>query len=421
LERALLAWLKAQPQAHLAVAKAFAMAADGASTREEGVLWWSAEVLARTLGDPRLAQAGGLKPLLGRLNRELKQRAGAGFEPSPQTALGDNELTHEVLSLLAQHVSQHPAVVQALAAVGWPAQIPGALESEAAENALLVAEPEIVAQAAEQLKAALDPVQDRFDLAMRSGDAPAILGLAPDLDQLAATMRMLELDTAAASLEAAASRLHEAQAQGMALDEDGLEQVAGALMRADVETERLRLGLPEGEGIGATMLVEAMDTVAVQGLEDVLLAKELLLTMWKDGGGEARRGEVLQLLERVRGSFEMLSLRPWSGLVGGMLDYAVALPLGTIPSAREQEAVADVFASLEYGLENLRDYRQVPERVLAFGEDALARLRGGTWVISVGRAFEDMAEPPMHADAGLPRDEQATAQTVAAEEALQPP
>ncbi|MEW6691401.1 MAG: Hpt domain-containing protein, partial [Pseudomonadota bacterium] len=421
LERALLAWLKAQPQAHLAVAKAFATAAGGASTREEGVLWWSAEILARTLGDPRLAQAGGLKPLLGRLNRELKQRAEAGFEPSPQTALGDNELAHEVLSLLAQHVSQHPAFEQAVSLLDWPSQIPGALEFEAAENALLVAEPEVVAQAAEQLKAALDPVQDRFDLAMRSGDAQAILGLAPDLDQLAATMRMLELDAAARALEAEASRLRDAQAQGVTLDEGGLEQVAGALMRADVEIERLRLGLPDGEGIGAPMLVEATDIAAVQGLEDLLLAKELLLTMWKDGGGEERRGEVRQLLERVRGSFEMLSLLSWSGLVGGILDYAVALPPGTVPPEREQEAVADVFASLEYGLENLRDYRQVPERVLAFGEDALARLRGGAQVVQVGCAFEETAEPVMHADAGLLQVEQAAVQAVAAEDALQPP
>ena len=376
LERALLAWLKGQPQAHLVVARAFAQAKDAAVTREEGVLWWSAELLARTMNEPRMAQAAGLKPLLGRLNRELKQRGEEGFEPSPQAVVGNLETTHEVLSMLVQHASQHPALLQGLADLAWPAQVAGALEREAAENALLVADPEIVAQAAEQLKAALDPLQDRFDLAMRSGDVQAILGMAPDLEQLAATMRMLELEGGAAELDSEAARLRDIQSSGGVLDEPAQERVAGTLMRTDFDIERMRLGLSsaEDDGNGAPMLVEARDHVARQGLEDLLLAKELLLTMWKDSRGEERLGEVRQLLERVRGSFEMLTMPSWSVLVGGILDYAAELPHGAVPPAHEQESVADAFASLEYGLENLRDYRHAPESVLAYGEQALLRL-----------------------------------------------
>ncbi len=364
LARALMSWLQGDPQAPLGMAQACARVAGLAPLREERLLWWLAQALVQTLDDPRSPRSEQLKPLLGRLNRGLKRRAEGGFEAGPRAALEALELAHELLSQLGQDALP--------ADIGHALPPPAADVSEEEAQEAQVADPGIVAQAAKALDDALEPIQDRFDMALRMGEVQAIFDLSAELRALASVMRMLMLDAAAAELEATAQRLDEARTAGMGVDEAGLEQIAAALMFADMEIERMRLGLPEGQGIGLPILVEALSQLAAQALEDVVQAKEALLALWRGEGGEDG-GEVIRAsLSRVRGAFELLGLHPWAGLVERVLEFT--LQAGFVPEEGEQEAVADVFASLEYGLENLRDYQQLPEPILLFGEQSLARL-----------------------------------------------
>ena len=120
--------------------------------RLAGNLRWSWDRPTRELFagiDPRVWDEGGHDP-----RRVLAE--------TPTARLEELALAHEVMGLAAPHAAQLPSMGQALRALSWPSDVPGQLELEAAETSLLVAQPDILAQAA-------DHHLDGFEVAVGGG------------------------------------------------------------------------------------------------------------------------------------------------------------------------------------------------------------------------------------------------------------
>lgn len=378
LDKNLVAWLKRDPKAHLAVASVFHQALHLSPTREEALLWWSAWHLAHVMQFANVMHSIELKPLLGRINRFLKRRAEDKAQLLAAVDLLDVlEIIHKLTRLLVDHALAVPSVVQMLDDIRWPKEIPSAQQIAEAESLLLVADGEVFVQAADQVQASLTPLQDRFDLALRVNDTAAISALAPDFEQLAAILSMLELNDASGLLAQAAQRLRSAEAEHLALRGEDFEDIASALMRVDIELARLRLNLADSSDDAdsiSTTLGDATNALIEQALADLLRAKEKLLNQDEQNNVQ----DVAGLLSGVGTSFAMLGLPVWYTVVDGLRHFIAHLPSYQGAFADVQDDVADVFASLEYGLENFRDFQRAPQSVLASGQRALALLQSGT-------------------------------------------
>ncbi|OYY74374.1 MAG: hypothetical protein B7Y40_05370 [Gammaproteobacteria bacterium 28-57-27] len=390
LDKNLVAWLKRDPKAHLAVAAVFHQALHLSPTREESLLWWSAWHLAHVMQFANVMHANALKPLLGRINRFLKRRSEDKTQFLAAADLLDVlEMIHQLTRLLVEHAQTVSSVVQMLDDIHWPKESPSAERVAEAESLLLVADGEVFVQAADQVQASLAPVQDRFDLALRVNDAAAIVALAPDLEQLAAILGMLELSDASSLLAHASQRLRSAEMGNQALAAEDFEDIASALMRVDIELARLRMNLADsstGTDSVAPALGDATRALIEQALADLLRAKEKLLN--QDAQNNVH--EVAGLLNGVGMSFAMLGLPVWYTVVDGLRTFIDHLPSYQGAFADVQDHVADVFASLEYGLENFRDFQRAPQSVLASGQRALGVLQSGTaWVAPQGYAEKD--------------------------------
>jgi chemosensory pili system protein ChpA (sensor histidine kinase/response regulator) len=390
LDKNLVAWLKRDPKAHLAVASVFNQALHLAPSREEALLWWSAWHLAHVMQMVDVLHASALKPVLGRVNRFLKKRVtDEAHEFAAADVLDVLDLVHELTLLLATRASTVPSVVRMLDDVQWPRQAPSPQAVAEADNLLLVADGEIFVQAAEQVQAALLPVQDRFDLALRVDDSAAIFDLAPDLEQLSAILGVLELSDISGLLASSAQRLRSAGQSGEALSPDDYEDIASALMRVEIELARLRLNVAEGMGdadSSAPVLGDATRALIEQALADLLRSKEQLLNQSAQHNTQA----AADLLAGVGASFGMLGLPVWLSLVDGLRDFIAHLAERDVLFAEVQDRVADVFASLEYGLENFRDFQRAPQTVLASGQQALSALQA-----SVGELDFDLVPLPL--------------------------
>ena len=378
LDKNLVAWLKRDPKAHLAVASVFHQALHLSPTREESLLWWSAWHLAHVMQFANVMHSNELKPLLGRINRFLKRRAEDKAQFLAAADLLDVlEIIHKLTRLLVEHAHAVPSVVQMLEDIRWPKEAPSADQVAEAESLLLVADGEIFVQAADQVQASLTPVQDRFDLALRVNDTASIFALAPDLEQLSAILGMLELSEPSSLLAQASQRLRAAEAAGESLRAEDFEDIASALMRVDIELARLRMNLADDSTSSDSItpvLGDATRALIEQALADLLRAKEKLLNQ----DAQNNIHDVAGLLNGVGMSFAMLGLPVWHSMVDGLRNFIEQLPRYQGAFADVQDDVADVFASLEYGLENFRDFQRAPQSVLASGQHALAALQSGT-------------------------------------------
>ena len=380
-EDALAAWPEhgepADPTGLAAVATELLQNAQHDSTRR---MLWVLSASAEALRDGALSAGEPIRTAFVGISRALRQ-AYEDSQANNGQGVPSQEPTRQLLYLVAQARTSHPALDELRKAFDLDAHAPTEAELDHARGSLAGRNRDLLNTVGSVVKEELLRVKDALDLHLRTGgDATALQPQAEELTRVADTLGMLGLGVARDVVQQQRDSLDAIARGEQPASEGALLDIAGALLYVDasLDDQVASLGTSAGDAEDAAA-VEAQRTVEVlahEAIANFASAREHFVAFIETNWDHARLTEVPRLLEEVAGALGMLDLPQPAAYLEGVRRYIAVELIGRrrVPSGRQLDTLADAMASLEYYLEALRDRRPNREEILEIARSSLENL-----------------------------------------------
>ncbi|KAF1686502.1 hypothetical protein B1992_08105 [Pseudoxanthomonas broegbernensis] len=410
----------ADPAALSAAASALLENARHDSTRR---MLWVLSCAAQALQDGALAPGDGLRGAFAGIARAVRQAHAEDPAPAGAQGVASQEPTRQLLYLVAQARTAHPALDALRGAFELDTHAPTEAELDHARGSLAGRNRDLLNTVGGVVKEELLRVKDALDLHLRTGgDAAALQPQAEELTKVADTLGMLGLGVARDVVQqqrdalAAIARGEQPASEGALLD------IAGALLYVDasLDDQVARLGAPgeDAEDAAAAEARRTIEVLAHEAIANFAAAREHFVAFIETNWDHARLDEVPRLLEEVAGALGMLDLPQPASYLEGVRRYIAVelLARRRVPSGRQLDTLADAMASLEYYLEALRDRRPNREEILEIARASLENLN--YWPLPETPAQDDAPAAAEAPQAAAPLADAPAPAPVAAVEAV---
>lgn len=372
----LLAWLRGQePKQQLArlakVAQKLSQASRGEVSRE---FWWVAEAFLRDMA-ARPVDGGGVKPLVGRLERQLK-----GLIENGETALeaaAAADLKTAMLYELGRSGEPTESAAAVVKAFDLDALVPSVEAVARLRERLSGPNIQVLQSVAAAIREDLIAVKESLDGFMRAGQASAqeVEPLLETLGRVASTLGMLGRPRQQRMVEAQRDVLRQVREGRTTASEEVLFGIAEALLRVEEALDpatlaRVAAGEAEEDGDRRQLL----SAVLRESVLNLARAKEALLEYLGNPHQRDQAHEAVRQLHEIRASLGMLGLGPAMQVVGTLRDYLRenVLEAGEVPPPEVLDAIADAVINFEAYLEHVQSGRRGAAALLTAAEASLS-------------------------------------------------
>ncbi|MGM0594289.1 MAG: Hpt domain-containing protein, partial [Pseudomonadota bacterium] len=347
-------------------------------------LLWVASAFVEALRDGTIELDKQSKPLLGRLEQQIKLVA-AGDEEALDSAVVD-KLLQAMLYRIAhsEAAGKHAAAVRL--AFDLERFMPGSTPGLGGLNA------ELKQTVSADIMEELTHVKDSFDIFVRSdrNNTASLAPLADSLNNIAETLSLLQEESLRASLKEQVSVIRQLVNGETEADDDVLMGVAGAILAVEsalrdwgsnapvVEADARDEQVDDAENSPQVIAEHQRVTrqVMKEAKEDLIRVREAInnyLDKPEDKGGlDGLPG----VLHTVSGSLTMLSYKRVAEILHSTRAFIEheLIESDTIPEQQKLDALADAVMSVEYYLEAFVQSRVHPGSVLDVAESAVEQI-----------------------------------------------
>ncbi len=362
-------------------------------------LWWVAAGVIESVENGGLEASVAIKLLLGRIDREIHRLAMLGEVAF--AAASSRELIKNLLYYCA-HSSGLGARGNAVrSAYRLDTLLPSASELQHAQGSMAGRNKNLLGTVSAAIKDDLLRVKEALDIFLRSGqsDASELAGQLDVLDRVADTLGMLGLGVPRRVVTEQHGVIEEMIEQRRPVDEDGLLDVAGALLYVEAslddhieqlgagsdneEAEAEQLNLPKAE---ARQVVDALMREAAINIQQ---AKHDVIAFIESPWDHERVVQIPRLLEEIAGALRMLGLDDAAQLMTAIVRFVEIelIAQRRVPTAEQMDKLADALTAIEYYLEATREQRRNREKILDVARESMQAL--GYWPLPPAR--ESMA------------------------------
>lgn len=414
-------------------------------------LWWIAGGVLEGLERHELeAQRSDLRPLIGRVDRAIKQLIDGG---EMALAKGDAEdLTRQMLYYVAQAQGDSERLRALRRTYSLDDAVPDEAEVEHARGAMTGHNRALLDTVSGAIKEDLLRVKDALDIFLRKPDAQAA-DLEPQvevLDRVADTLGMLGLPIPSRVIDEQHQLMQSIVDGSHPHDETTLLDVAGALLYVEsslddhIENLGIQTPVAAGDASDAPISAEARrvhDALMSEAAVNLSKVKQDITAFIETPWDHAEVAQIPALLEEIGGAMRMLDIQRPADLLNGISRFVhnELIVDRRVPTAEQMEKLADALASFEYYLEASRERRVGRGRILDVTQQSLAAI--GYWPVPemreaspVDQASGDLTESVSiaegqgltdlivgaHADTG-PADQNIDGLRLAETEATEPP
>ena len=355
-------------------------------------LWWIAGGVLEGLENNQLdEQRGDLRPLVGRVDRAIKQLVDGG---EMALAKGDAEdLARQMLYHVAQSSSESGRLGALRKTYSLSDAVPDAAEVEHAQSAMSGHNRALLDTVSGAIKEDLLRVKDALDIFLRKPDAAAA-ELEPQvevLDRVSDTLGMLGLPVPSRVIDEQHQLMQSIVDGSHVHDESTLLDIAGALLYVEsslddhIENLGTQAAIPAaGEGIDEPLTAEARrvhDALMSEAAVNLGKVKNDITAFIETPWDHREVAQIPQLLEEIGGAMRMLDVQRPADLLNGISRFVhnELIVDRRVPTAEQMEKLADALASFEYYLEAAREHRAGRERILDVTQQSLAAI--GYWPV----------------------------------------
>ncbi|MDI3262435.1 MAG: Hpt domain-containing protein [Fulvimonas sp.] len=366
-------------------------------------VWWIAAAVLEGLEQGLLkSQAGEIRRLIGRVDRNIRQLLDRGEE---SLRGGDaDDLARQLLYLVAQARQRSPQMELLRQVYRLDSLLPDAAELEHARGSMSGHNRALLDSVAKALKEDLLRVKDALDLFLRQPDAdPATLGVQCEvLERVGDTLGMLALGVPRRVIGEQRRVLAEIVRRARPADEETLLDMAGALLyvEASLDDHIDSLGADEDSADEAGPLLPRSEarhilaTLMQEAVGNTAKVKDAIVAFVESGWRHDALNSVPVLMDEVAGALRMLSAMRPADLAEGIGRFVrnELLVEQRVPSAAQMDHLADALAALEYYLEAAREHRGGLDHILDVAEHSLGEL--GYWPLPQARALLEATAAP---------------------------
>ncbi len=365
-------------------------------------LTWVASAFVEALGDKSIPLDKESKPLLGKLEQQVKRIATDG-----EAGLDDEvaeKLLRNMLFLLAHSGSNGKRAAQVRLAFDLDRYIPGSDANIGGLNA------ELKRTVAADIMEELNQVKDSFDVFVRSdrSNPQSLEPLAESLERIGETLSLLQQDALRESLKQQLTVINQLVSGEIETSDDTLMGIAGAVLAVESALGDWGHTMPVVEAdVGGDQVDDASSTpqaeaehqrvtrqVMKESKDDLVRVREAINAYLDSPHDKNLLKHLPQMLHLIVGSLNMLSYKRVAQVLLSTRAYVEAELIGKegMPEQEKLDALADAIMSVEYYLEAFINSRVHPSSVLDVAENAVALL--GFPIGTVKGAVADEHEAP---------------------------
>ncbi len=354
----------------------------------EGDAWrrltWVATAFVEALGEKSIALDKESKPLLGKLEQQVKRVAAEG--EAGMDAEAAEALLRKMLYLLAHSGSNGKRAAQVRLAFDLDRYVPGNEANIVGLNA------ELKRTVAADIMEELSQVKDAFDVFVRGdrGNVQSLEPLAESLERIGETLSLLQQDTLRESLRQQLETIQRLVSGEVEASDDTLMGIAGAILavesalgdwgnampmvKADAGDEQIgsEASTPEAEAEHQRVTRQVMK----ESKDDLVRVREAINAYLDNPQDKSPLKHLPQMLHLIVGSLNMLSYKRVAQVLMSTRAYIEAelIAKSAVPAQDKLDALADAIMSVEYYLEAFVNSRVHPSSVLDVAENAVALL-----------------------------------------------
>ncbi len=361
---------------------------------------WVTSACVEGLRDHSIAVSRDSKPLLGKIEQQIKSVAASGEAGLREDALA--KVLQPMLYLLAQSQSAGKiasAVRQAFNLESYLPQESGGLGGVNAELKQTVSA---------DIMEELSRVKDTFDVFVRS-DRSSTANLEPMVDSLtrmAETLSLLQEESLRENLQKQVAVIRQLLAGEVEANDETLMGIAGAilavesalsdwgtaapLVKADASEEQVADTENSPEAVAEHQRVTRQ--VMKEARDDLIRIREAINSYLENPEDKTVLDDLPSLLHMIIGSLTLLSYKRVAQILSSCRGFIQSelIDASTIPASAKLDALADAVMSVEYYLEAFVQSRVHPSSVLDVAESAVASL--GYAVGVVPEVLSEVAE-----------------------------
>ncbi|MGA7298005.1 MAG: Hpt domain-containing protein, partial [Rhodanobacteraceae bacterium] len=355
-------------------------------------LWWIAAGVLEGLERHELEeQRSELRPLIGRVDRAIKQLIDGG---ELALAKGDAEdLTRQMLYYVAQAHGNSDRLVALRKTYALDDAVPDEAELEHAHGAMSGHNRALLDTVSGAIKEDLLRVKDALDIFLRKPD-PDAAELEPQvevLDRVSDTLGMLGLPVPSRVIDEQHQLMQSIVDGSHPHDESTLLDVAGALLYVEsslddhIENLGTQAVMPmAGDAADEPLSAEARrvhDALMSEAAINLTKVKQDITAFIETPWDHKEVGQIPALLEEIGGAMRMLDVQRPADLLNGISRFVhnELIVDRRVPTAEQMEKLADALASFEYFLEAAREHRAGRDRILDVTQQSLAAI--GYWPV----------------------------------------
>ena len=355
-------------------------------------LWWIAAGVLEGLEHHELEeQRSELRPLIGRVDRAIKQLIDGG---EMALAKGDAEdLTRQMLYYVAQAKGDSDRLVALRKTYALDDAVPDEAEVEHAQGAMSGHNRALLDTVSGAIKEDLLRVKDALDIFLRKPD-PDAAELEPQvevLDRVSDTLGMLGLPVPSRVIDEQHQLMQSIVDGSHPHDESTLLDVAGALLYVEsslddhIENLGTQAVMPmAGDAAEEPLSAEARrvhDALMSEAAVNLTKVKQDITAFIETPWDHKEVVQIPALLEEIGGAMRMLDVQRPADLLNGISRFVhnELIVDRRVPTAEQMEKLADALASFEYFLEAAREHRAGRDRILDVTQQSLAAI--GYWPV----------------------------------------
>ncbi len=373
----------------------------------EGDAWrrltWVASAFVEALGEKSIPLDKESKPLLGKLEQQVKRVAAdgeAGLDEDVAEAL-----LRKMLYLLAHSGSNGRRVAQVRLAFDLDRFIPGSESDVGGLNA------ELKRTVAADIMEELSQVKDAFDVFVRSdrSNMQSLEPLAESVERIGETLSLLQQDLLRESLRKQLETIRQLLAGEIEASDDTLMGIAGAILAVESALGDWGTSMPvvkadaddQVEGESSTPEAEAEHQrvtrqVMKESKDDLVRVREAINAYLDNPQDKGLLKHLPQMLHLIVGSLTMLSYKRVAQVLLSTRAFIENELIGKdgVPVQEKLDALADAIMSVEYYLEAFVNSRVHPSSVLDVAESAVALLGYPIGTVTDAVASEEHEDTP---------------------------